>query len=670
MKTHFTLDEIASHGEAAVTRGDIHVDLYVRHQQPVAVVLWRGNEPQPFMAFKDSDDGRLRHFSVTANDDIPEHDHHTRELNTRIEIFERGDQPVALRVLNGASGQELLNIGGATEPLQLLAFNQRDQGIFADGFRDRSGLPVSDTAGARLRASLYGRSGRDWPVAKTAQLVASYSSKDIASLLAAVAERSRDDAWRVAHQDAGIVANGELARIVRELESPTQAARTAPPPLVRVRSDENTYSFDVTTQAAQKIVSAHQYTDFSESSLRDDFPYGSVTGWNVKVPKSMPSLQAVDMVGRDLLKGWDEMHKEYRGGPATLTPPPYDPLDMDEAVQYSRLITERFSAGQHAQAHALWLLDPNGGAAPSMTRQGIDEFTATMYSRRDVQGTPIFRQPEGYAWDGLTVGGQARLSADYPWAKISHAWRLNGETFATVDFDQVVTLDDGRRVASLMVPAHKIIETRPDPGAPPRDSVEEEVQDPEGLNDEQRRAVNEFRERNGRYWKQALSKSWAAASYPGMPRDDAALLQQVRNTLGPEWLAQVTKKQLEPGLGECVLSVHHEAWGPEGRHDAHPKNTILVVDHYAMKTADLAQFAVGYAIDAVASPAALEAQAASDAYIWFASKFSSKADSQDRERYALHIHTVNGHEPRLDDYLAIAQWIGIQPESHAPQIEP
>ena len=51
----------------------------------------------------------------------------------------------------------------------------------------------------------------------------------------------------------------------------------------------------------------------------------------------------------------------------------------------------------------------------------------------------------------------------------------------------------------------------------------------------QQAAVARFAQRNGRYWKSALRRLWES----GAPTDDdGALLRQVRNELGPTWLAK------------------------------------------------------------------------------------------------------------------------------------
>lgn len=60
----------------------------------------------------------------------------------------------------------------------------------------------------------------------------------------------------------------------------------------------------------------------------------------------------------------------------------------------------------------------------------------------------------------------------------------------------------------------------------------------------QREAVMAVRESNPKAWKRELAAMWETGNYKGMDTNQAALLQQVRNTQGPEWLVKVTSKEL------------------------------------------------------------------------------------------------------------------------------
>jgi hypothetical protein len=66
------------------------------------------------------------------------------------------------------------------------------------------------------------------------------------------------------------------------------------------------------------------------------------------------------------------------------------------------------------------------------------------------------------------------------------------------------------------------------------------------ITDDQRAAVAAFRDAKGREWKEELGLLWMSGQYAraGIARDQAALLQQVRNQLGPEWLMNVSPTDL------------------------------------------------------------------------------------------------------------------------------
>ena len=52
-------------------------------------------------------------------------------------------------------------------------------------------------------------------------------------------------------------------------------------------------------------------------------------------------------------------------------------------------------------------------------------------------------------------------------------------------------------------------------------------------------ALLEFANRSGKHWKKDLRECWQAARYPyHLSTDCSAYLQQVRNQLGPSWLAK------------------------------------------------------------------------------------------------------------------------------------
>ncbi|MBY0240066.1 MAG: hypothetical protein K2X55_12195 [Burkholderiaceae bacterium] len=65
-------------------------------------------------------------------------------------------------------------------------FNNRANGIFAEGFRDRDGTPVGDTFVWRLRAKMVGAAGRNWSSSQNAELAASLSSAEMNAIMSDV----------------------------------------------------------------------------------------------------------------------------------------------------------------------------------------------------------------------------------------------------------------------------------------------------------------------------------------------------------------------------------------------------------------------------------------------------------------------------------------------------
>lgn len=65
-------------------------------------------------------------------------------------------------------------------------FNIRANGIFADGFVDRDGVPVGDTFVYQLRAKMVGAAGRNWSKSQNAELAASLSSAEMDAIMSPV----------------------------------------------------------------------------------------------------------------------------------------------------------------------------------------------------------------------------------------------------------------------------------------------------------------------------------------------------------------------------------------------------------------------------------------------------------------------------------------------------
>lgn len=94
--------------------------------------------------------------------------------------------------------------GATTPPNMLFYFNERSKGIFADGYVDKIGLPVGDTFAYMLRAKLYGVLARDWSVARIAELIATFTSRELADMYTAT-----DVSRFVKHYDVAVIAVDE-----------------------------------------------------------------------------------------------------------------------------------------------------------------------------------------------------------------------------------------------------------------------------------------------------------------------------------------------------------------------------------------------------------------------------------------------------------------------------
>ena len=62
----------------------------------------------------------------------------------------------------------------------------------------------------------------------------------------------------------------------------------------------------------------------------------------------------------------------------------------------------------------------------------------------------------------------------------------------------------------------------------------------------QREALKTYSEKHGQSWKSKLNVAWTSSSYKGLDTKQSALLQQVRNQFGPEWLTDLKADDLYP----------------------------------------------------------------------------------------------------------------------------
>jgi hypothetical protein len=322
---------------------------------------------------------------------------------------------------------------------------------------------------------------------------------------------------------------------------------------------------------------------------------------------------------------------------------PYDIKNTDAALEYAKQTRQLFARGKHDEAFDHYMRDPLGGASSDkpVTKQ---EFILRMYSMRDVQGNPVFPQPEGYGYNGFVVGMEVKLAQGDPWKKVQHVMVL-GEA--------------DRRAAYVMVAGstdlHKAIFAKRE--------VNLEAAS-EGPSPGQYAALLEFSERHGRNWKSKLGDAWMSGNYRkyGVTMDQAALLQQVRNELGPEWLkdakldrAAFNGKDAEPAY---VVSIYSKTWNAASCRVGQPHEKGVEIENETWSHDELVRAARKYGIDSASSPTL------SDPYVWFKSSVPQEDRAHFEEGldkyYELHIHEVNGREPGSEQYPRIAEAMGVK----------
>lgn len=135
---------------------DVHADVYIRDDAPIALVFWRTNETRPFLSLRDFGDGKLHPFTLIANDDVPAHDQRRSFLHVRLETY-RNDEDVLAVALSGGEGREPTLIvagdsiaaGFDVEPQQpydgndmdaAIAYSRQINGLFGAGKREEAYL--------------------------------------------------------------------------------------------------------------------------------------------------------------------------------------------------------------------------------------------------------------------------------------------------------------------------------------------------------------------------------------------------------------------------------------------------------------------------------------------------------------------------------------------------
>ena len=244
--------------------------------------------------------------------------------------------------------------------------------------------------------------------------------------------------------------------------------------------------------------------------------------------RSQPAGARIDeIVGLSLTKPGEASPRLVLAGDRPQVAPEhaaYDINDMDAAVEYSKKTQQLFREGKHAEAFAHYQQDPLGGAS-GILNITQERFVSKMYSMRDVQGEPLFPQPEGHALGDLVVGMKVQLDEGEKWHRVRQI----------IDFGPSglhVMLDGSTELHA----EDDLFETYNEPNA------------------QQYAAVLAFSEKCGRQWKDRLRNLWMTGNYSkhAISTDQAALLQQVRNQCGPAWLEnERLSRKVEP-----VLAVH------------------------------------------------------------------------------------------------------------------
>lgn len=98
----------------------VSAEVYSKDNDPVAVVLWRGNEPRPLMALKIAEDGAIRPFTLLSNDDIPPHDKRDAHFYVQVEATMQGGNPIAVVVRRDARSEPILSVGSENRALPAL----------------------------------------------------------------------------------------------------------------------------------------------------------------------------------------------------------------------------------------------------------------------------------------------------------------------------------------------------------------------------------------------------------------------------------------------------------------------------------------------------------------------------------------------------------------------
>lgn len=117
-----------------------------------------------------------------------------------------------------------------------------------------------------------------------------------------------------------------------------------------------------------------------------------------------------------------------------------------------------------------------------------------------------------------------------------------------------------------------------------------------------------------------------------------------------------------------LISIYYERWTHEDKDAGEPSERGTEVVREVVNAAELEQYGRDYGIS---EPSASDPRATR--HIWFRST-SPRNDREYFEQgiekfYSLHIHEVNGREPKAEDYQKIANLIGVEFDSPIDLVE-
>jgi len=121
------------------TMDGIHAEIYLSGGEPVAAVIWRGADPQPFLAIMDSTSGGITRFSVTANDDVPKWDSKQTHMNARVEVLTKNGDFAGVALAKEGEGAPSMYFVGEKDVVEPKPTPSPEQLAALGAFREKYG---------------------------------------------------------------------------------------------------------------------------------------------------------------------------------------------------------------------------------------------------------------------------------------------------------------------------------------------------------------------------------------------------------------------------------------------------------------------------------------------------------------------------------------------------